>query len=339
MSLFLNIYMNSSRYLLPATLAILSLMSCMVFGLGVLAVVGLHYQDAFAIRHQPTPVTNVIELPITPFPITAAGNVDPDAEVLAARREQTYAIELGAVENSIEGGSPLSSYASEEGAIEQQSSLSANNPELPTPTATSTPPPTPISLPPTATPTSSGVNQQPRSNTQQGTTNQSQAAQVQVAPTYAPTPTPKPFIPGQLMIPSIGVNQYVVSTPLRNNEWDLLNLGHRIGWLPTTGVQPNDEFAMVFAAHVTDYDGSHGPFYNLRSVPAGTEFVYRWQGTDYVYQIQEKEIVHPGAVEKLYVNDGSYALLITCTNWNSGAGNYSDRVIAVAKLIRTAPSG
>ncbi len=321
--------MNSSRYLLPATLAILSLMSCMVFGLGVLAVVGLHYQDTLSFRYQPTPVTNVFELPITPFPITANGTTveaDPNAEVLAARREQTFAVEFGAVQSSIEAGSPLSSYASEDGAaIAQQSSVSASNPELPAPTATSLP---------TATPTPQIVNTEP----QQRESGQSNANQVAVAPTYAPTPTPKPFIPGQLLIPSIGVNQYVVSTPLRNNEWDLLNLGHRIGWLPTTGVQPNDEFAMVFAAHVTDYDGSHGPFYDLRNVPAGTEFVYRWQGTDYVYQIQEKEVVHPGAVEKLYINDGSYALLITCTNWNSGAGNYSDRVIAYAKLIRTSPS-
>lgn len=157
-------------------------------------------------------------------------------------------------------------------------------------------------------------------------------------PTPYPTPTPKVFIPGQLIIPSLGLNQYVVSTPLYNNQWDLLNLGKRIGWLPTTGVHPNDDFAMVFAAHVTDYDGVRGPFYELRDLPAGTEFIYRWQGTDYTYQILQKEIVHPSAVEKLYIHDGTYAMLITCTNWNSGAGNYSDRVLAYAKLVRTTPT-
>ncbi len=157
-------------------------------------------------------------------------------------------------------------------------------------------------------------------------------------PTFAPTPTPKTFVPGQLIMPSLGVNQYVVNTPLYNNQWDLLNLGKRIGWLPTTGMHPNDDFAMVFAAHVTDYDGVRGPFFNLRDIPAGTEFIYRWQGTDYTYQILQKEIVHPSAVEKLYINDGTYAMLITCTNWNSGSGTYSDRVLSYAKLVRTAPT-
>ncbi len=316
--------MNNSRYILPAILALLSLMGCMVFGLGFLAVAGLHYQDALAINLNPTPETQVLELPITPFPIAVSGEV-AEAEVLAARREQTFSIESAPVQSQIGESGPLSSYPSEANIESEQASLSANNPDVALQTATPTP--TPTSVQPTATqvvPTATAIPVQATAT-----------PRVYASPTFAPTPTPKPFIPGQLIIPGIGVNQYVVNTPIRNNEWDLLNLGHRIGWLPTTGIHPGDDFAMVFAAHVTDYDGSHGPFYELGSLPPGSEFTYRWQGTDYVYQIQEKEVVHPGAVDKLYINDGSYALLITCTNWNAGAGNYSERVIAYAKLIRT----
>ncbi|HUN24085.1 MAG TPA: sortase, partial [Anaerolineales bacterium] len=145
------------------------------------------------------------------------------------------------------------------------------------------------------------------------------------------------FTPGELIIPALDVYQTVTEAPLVNNRWELRYLGKNVAWLPPSGYFPGDEFSMVFAAHVTDYDGQRGPFYHLRNLSAGNEVIYRWNGNEYRYVVTGSEVVAPYEVEKLFVNNGNGLLLVTCTNWDSGVGAYADRIIIYASLTSTTP--
>lgn len=152
-----------------------------------------------------------------------------------------------------------------------------------------------------------------------------------------PAPTAKPFLPGQLSIPKLGIFKNVVQAPMKNGAWELRYLGQEIGWLPTTGVQPGDTLAMAFAAHVTDYDGTRGPFYYLRSLQPGDGLTYKWGGFEFQYQVTRQDIVAPDDVEKLYVADGETLILVTCANWNSRVYAYTERVVTFAQLISSQP--
>ncbi len=223
----------------------------------------------------------------------------------------------------------------------------------PTPTATAT-------ATPTALPTSTPVQQQTTSQVQPAVTPTQPTVSVQafVAPTFAPPVSVDAnaqvlgaryvsaenvssishipgYVAGQLIVPSLGVNQRIEPIKLLKRQWDLYNLGKIVGWLPTTGMTPEDQYAMVFAAHFTDYDGLPGSFHGLADLPIGTQFIYQWQGVDYVYQIERFETAHPAEIERLYVADSSLAILITCANYNPATGAYDNRTLAYGRLIGT----
>ncbi len=239
--------------------------------------------------------------------------------------------------------------------------------ETPTPTATPTQTPTPTAtFTPTSTSTATSTPTQTATPwpTPQATATATQQsvgvlAQVQAAPTFAPPIEVESqvlgaryveadtvstvnqvsgFVPGQLIVPALGVNQQINPVKLLQRQWDLVNLGKIVGWLPTTGVTPLDQYAMVFAAHFTDYDGVPGSFYGLADLPIGTQFIYRWQGIDYVYQIEGFDTAHPQEIERLYVADSTLAILITCANYNPATGRYDNRTLAYGRLIATNPS-
>ncbi|HUN24474.1 MAG TPA: class F sortase [Anaerolineales bacterium] len=144
--------------------------------------------------------------------------------------------------------------------------------------------------------------------------------------------------PPKLIIPELGIEQTVVTIPINDGVWDLEGLDMNIGWLPTTGNQPKGQWAMALAAHVTLTSTQNGPFYKLSELTPGSEIIYRWNGTDYIYTLGTTEIVPPDNVEKLYVQDGKTLILVTCTNWDHNAQTYAERVLVFATLQKEQPS-
>jgi LPXTG-site transpeptidase (sortase) family protein len=144
--------------------------------------------------------------------------------------------------------------------------------------------------------------------------------------------------PPKLIIPELGIEQTVVTIPIKEGVWDLEGLDMNIGWLPTTGNQPKGQWAMALAAHVTLTSTQNGPFYSLNELKPGSEIIYRWNGTDYIYTLGTTEIVPPDNVEKLYVQDGKTLILVTCTNWDHNAQTYAERVLVFASLQKEQPS-
>ncbi len=163
------------------------------------------------------------------------------------------------------------------------------------------------------------------------------------APALANTPLPGPVVeityaPARLLIPLLGISEKIVSVPMVDGAWDVSRLGQHMGWLPTTGERPGDDLAMVFIGHVTLSAMERGPLADLWTLPAMTEIVYRSNGSDYVYAIDNTVEIGPNEVGKLYVKKSDHILLVTCTAWNYVTETYDKRLVADAVLIRQFPS-
>ncbi|MBI3243364.1 MAG: class F sortase [Chloroflexi bacterium] len=161
------------------------------------------------------------------------------------------------------------------------------------------------------------------------------------APANAPLPEPTikiSYAPARLLIPFLGVNEKIVSVPMAGGAWDVSRLGQHIGWLPTTGERPGDDLAMVFIGHVTLSAMERGPLADLWTLPTMTEIIYRSNGADYIYAIDDIAEVGPSEVGRLYVKKSDHVLLVTCTAWNYVTETYDRRLVADAVLVKQLPS-
>lgn len=149
----------------------------------------------------------------------------------------------------------------------------------------------------------------------------------------APATPPSPTL---LIIPSLGVSERVVEVPVRQGQWDVSELGTRVGRLETTGEEPGDDYAMSFVGHVTVPWPRVGPFADLILLERGEEVIYRHGDVDYVYRVERILRVHPDYVQALYETDGNKILLATCSGWDFlGSGGYRQRLVTQAVLVRT----
>jgi LPXTG-site transpeptidase (sortase) family protein len=151
---------------------------------------------------------------------------------------------------------------------------------------------------------------------------------------YTATPVPPP----RLLIPSLNVDEAIVTLPLVNGEWDLTPLAENVGWLESTGARPGAEWAMVLTGHVSRDTGLGGPFADLQFVRREATVIYRAEGFDYVYAVREKMQIEPADVKRLFVRDGSQLLLVTCTNWDFIHFEYDQRLLVRAELVEQRPS-
>ncbi len=139
--------------------------------------------------------------------------------------------------------------------------------------------------------------------------------------------------PARLRIPALGVDEVIRSVPIHDGQWDLSNLGLRVGQLTTTGARPGDEWAMVFVGHMTLTTLARGPFADLQHIPDAAEVIYSVDGQVYVYQVREKWRVPPDEVQQLYVRDARAVLLVTCTDWDPDQHMYANRLLVRAELV------
>lgn len=157
------------------------------------------------------------------------------------------------------------------------------------------------------------------------------------ATTSPPAPSPQPF--GALIIPEIDVSQPVIPIFVRDGQWDISEIGSQIGHLETTGRHPHDALAMTLTGHVTlPWPDIAGPFADLIFLERGEEIIYRWNGTDFIYEVERIFRVHPAAVELLYEQDGEKLILVTCSGWDFVGRSYEERLLTRAVLVREVPS-
>ncbi len=163
-----------------------------------------------------------------------------------------------------------------------------------------------------------------------------------LTPTITPSPTP-PFQPRydrELYIPRLVDNPSmpIVDLPLRNNTWDVRDLGHNIGFLEgTTWVSEADEETggnTVLAGHIQITDGVPGPFRELNQIEVGDTIFIAEGSTIYEFEVEEVMVVAPDDVGVSYPTRRPTLTLITCTTWNQYRGAFEERLVVRARPVR-----
>lgn len=161
------------------------------------------------------------------------------------------------------------------------------------------------------------------------------------SPTNAPISTKPSTNHAYLHIPALDISQPIVDLPLQNGRWDVSQLGEKIGHLNSTGAQPGDALAPVFAGHMTFPSSAllnssatlgTGAFANLQYATYDTEVLYETNGQRFVYKVTEISRVLPSEIERLYLEDGNSILLVTCTDWDENGRIYTNRLLIRATL-------
>ncbi len=136
----------------------------------------------------------------------------------------------------------------------------------------------------------------------------------------------------RLVIPKLNLDAPVMIAPIKNQTWDVSQLGQAVGHLEGTA-RPGSGSNVVLAAHVTLETGEYGPFAGLGKLSAG-DSVYLYEGgQQYEYVIEGRETVDITAVEVTYPTETEQLTLITCNNWNSDEGRYVERLIMKGHLL------
>ncbi len=135
----------------------------------------------------------------------------------------------------------------------------------------------------------------------------------------------------RIIIPSIKVNANVISKPYSELTWDLSNLEQNVASLKDVPTQTTDN-NLIFAGHVTVYDGSHGPFrYLFRLVP-GDKVILQDEESVYTYSVREQILVYPEESSVLNDTPQLQLTLITCTTWDEESLSYLRRRVIFADL-------
>ena len=140
---------------------------------------------------------------------------------------------------------------------------------------------------------------------------------------------PSPAEDSSIFIPSVGVSAPIITAILRNNTWDISQLGTKVGYLQGTPWLDSGSNT-VLSGHVEMSDGRTGVFAVLDEVSIGDEIVVTDAGQEYTYIIQEKRYVEPTDLTPLYPSESDQLTLITCSDYNFLSNNYETRLIVVA---------
>jgi len=136
----------------------------------------------------------------------------------------------------------------------------------------------------------------------------------------------------RLVIPKLKLDAPIMLAPIKNQTWDVSQLGQAVGHLEGTA-RPGSGSNVVLAAHVTLDSGEYGPFAGLGKLSAGDSVYVYDGGQQYEYVIDGRETVDITAVEVTYPTETGQLTLITCNNWNSEEGRYVERLIMKGHLL------
>ena len=111
-----------------------------------------------------------------------------------------------------------------------------------------------------------------------------------------------------LVIPAIGVDKPII-------EADTIKEVHENIWRRPQGSFPDMESNTVLVAHRYATIGGNraSTFYNLPKLVVGDRIYVTWEGSVYVYEVQETMTVEPTAIEVEEPTDETMLTLYTCT--------------------------
>ena len=137
----------------------------------------------------------------------------------------------------------------------------------------------------------------------------------------------------RLVIPKLKVDAPVLLAPIKNQTWQVEQLGQAAGHLEGTAA-PGSNSNMVLAGHVTlaETNGGPGPFYELAQLTPGDALVVYQGEKKFEYVVDSFQTVDRAAVQVTHPTETAQITLITCTNWNKNEGRYADRLVVKGHL-------
>jgi LPXTG-site transpeptidase (sortase) family protein len=139
-----------------------------------------------------------------------------------------------------------------------------------------------------------------------------------------------------LEVPELGVQLPIVGVPLTGDGWELDWLGAQAGYLEGSAF-PTWAGNTALTAHVYLPDGNPGPFVNLEQMQFGDQVIIHAWGQRYIYEVQEISLVRPDDLKILRHEDLDWVTLLTCREYDEGAGAYKRRLAVRAVLVRFEP--
>jgi sortase A len=137
----------------------------------------------------------------------------------------------------------------------------------------------------------------------------------------------------RLMIPKLGLDAPVTIAPIRNQTWEVDQLGQYVGHLEGTA-RPGTNSNIVLAGHITlaETNGGPGPFYQLSSLTTGDVIIVYEGETSYEYIVDALQTVDRTAVDVTFPTSTPQITLITCTQWDQNEGRYIERLVVTGRL-------
>ena len=162
-------------------------------------------------------------------------------------------------------------------------------------------------------------------------------------PTEVPAVAPpfQPHYERELFIPRLNLNvaMPIINVPLRNQTWDVRDLGHQIGYLQ--GTSWLDEAASeyggntVLAGHIQISEGVPGPFRDLDLLELGDSVFVADTNAIVEFEVFDIDVVAPDDVGVTYPTEEQTLTLITCTTWNAFRGTFAERLVVRARPVRS----
>ena len=154
--------------------------------------------------------------------------------------------------------------------------------------------------------------------------------------------TPLPLMPSSyqysqtggmvLNIPKLGLNTDIIGIPLQDGEWDLTWLGKQAGYLEGTAF-PTWNGNSAVTAHVSNADGTPGPFAALGSLKWGDTIKIFAFGQTYTYSVRQTMQVFPNDTSIFKSETVPWLTLITCRGYDALSDSYNYRVVVRAVLV------
>ena len=135
------------------------------------------------------------------------------------------------------------------------------------------------------------------------------------------------FTPERLVIPAIGVDTQVVTSPVVQGEWQVPRFV--AGYLEGTA-RPGGGSNVALAGHLQSLRNGN-VFADIDQLGAGDEVILSGGGEELRYVVRESRLVPPTEVSVVAPTSGEQLTLITCAGtWDWLRGEYSHRLVVVA---------
>ena len=139
----------------------------------------------------------------------------------------------------------------------------------------------------------------------------------------------------RLVIPTLNLDAPIVLAPIKNQTWQVDQLGQAVGHLEGTA-PPGSDSNFVLAGHVTlaETNGGPGPFYRLKDLAPGDALMVYKDEEKFEYIVDSFQTVDRTAIQVTHPTGTAQITLITCTNWNKSEGRYTDRLVVKGHLLK-----